>query len=110
MTSLRRERLSQWQREKHVSLFNHYIEEWDAFNDGLIPVVEEGDYVSTEEYMYWYRRVSKLRIAPFQTTHPTKIVPRDWYPQQDMADALDCGMRTLHAMHLHDPPPPRMVL
>lgn len=87
-TSLRRERLSKWQREKHVSLFRDYIEEWNAFNDGMIPIVEEGHYVPIEEYMYWFRRVSKLRIAPFLVTHPEKIVPRDWYPQQDMADAV----------------------
>lgn len=81
MTSLRTERASRWVRDNHTVTLADYVEEWHAFNDGMIPIVEEGNYVSIEEYMYWYRRVSKLRIAPFVAEHRSKIVPRDWYPQ-----------------------------
>ncbi|XP_074326403.1 uncharacterized protein LOC141664367 [Apium graveolens] len=54
--------------------------------------------------MHCYRTHSKLMIARFVGVDPRKIVPRDWYSQQDMVDALDCGMRTLHVIHSHDPP------
>lgn len=65
------------QHEQHIILLRRYRDEWNTFVDDMIPIIEEGDYVSIKEYMYWYRRVSKVRIAPLTAEHPAKIVPRD---------------------------------
>ncbi|KAL8157215.1 hypothetical protein AgCh_002069 [Apium graveolens] len=103
ISALRRDRLSRWQRDQHMTTLRQYRDEWYAYLDGQIEPVGEGQYVSIDQYMYWYRTHSKLRIARFVGVDPRKIVPRDWY-SQDMVDALDCGMRILHAIHSHDPP------
>lgn len=88
MSQLRRERLSRWERDDHIRNLSHIRDQWDSFMDTGLPVIEEVADVSIEDYMDWFRRVSKLRIAPFLAEHPTEIVPRDWYPQQDMVEAV----------------------
>ncbi|KAL8145237.1 hypothetical protein AgCh_003436 [Apium graveolens] len=67
-----------------------------------MPIVTQGAYVPMTKYMYWYRRVSKLKIAPFVAEHATKIRPRDWYNQQNMVDALESAMRLAQVVHSHD--------
>ncbi|KAL8092823.1 hypothetical protein AgCh_034899 [Apium graveolens] len=99
---LRVERLSRMQRGNHTVLLRQFISEWDSFADTGIPIVTEGAYVPMTEYMYWYRRVSKLKIAPFVAEHATKIRPRDWYNQQNMVDALESVMRLAQVVHSHD--------
>ena len=88
MSALRRDRLSRWQRDQHMTTLRQYRDEWYAYLDGQIEPVGEGQYVSIDQYMYWYRTHSKLRIARFVGVDPCKIVSRDWYSQQDMVDAV----------------------
>lgn len=88
MSFLRTERVSRFQRDNHIDTFRQFVLEWDSYVATGMPITVEGHYVSMAEYMQWYRRVSKIKIAPFQGPHPHKMQPRDWYPQQDMVDAV----------------------
>lgn len=102
MSFLRTERVSSFQRDNHTKMHRLYVREWDSFVNTGMPITGKGQYVL--EYMQWFRRVSKLRIVPFVVTDPQRIWFRDWYPRQDMADALESAMRLVHAIHLRGAP------
>ncbi|KAL8116986.1 hypothetical protein AgCh_023240 [Apium graveolens] len=74
---------------RQFGMLQHIPEE--PVDHGFLRVerLSQGAYVPMTEYMYWYRRVSKLKIAPFVAEHATKIRPRDWYNQQNMVDAAE---------------------
>lgn len=65
MTSLRR------YRNEYYAVMGVHI--------NIVGVGPSYNYVIMDQYMYWYKTVSKLRIAPFVGGDPKKIVPRDWY-------------------------------
>lgn len=85
---LRAGRQSSFQRPNHIVLYRGFVAEWDSYVATGMPITEEGAYVSIADYMQWFRRVSKLRIARCVPPQGNRIEPRDWYPQQDMADAV----------------------
>ena len=85
---LRVERVSSFQRPNHLQMYQRYVAEWESYVATGGPEITEGPYVSFAEYMQWYRRVSKFRIAPCVPPEGNIIQPRDWYPQQMMADAV----------------------
>jgi hypothetical protein len=87
-TFLRTERKTQFQRDAHMVTYQSYLDEWSSYVESGMPITVEGEYVPIQDYLDWYRRVSKLRIAPCVVPTDNKITPRDWFPQQSAIDAV----------------------
>ncbi|XP_074359609.1 uncharacterized protein LOC141699660 [Apium graveolens] len=101
---LRLERQSSFQRPHRLAMHQQYIAEWESYVATGGPEIVKGGFVSFAEYMQWYRRVSKMRIARCVPPEGDIIQPRDWYPQQMMGDALESAMKMTYMIHMRDPP------
>lgn len=71
---LRTERATQFQRDAHMVTYPTYLDEWASFVESGSPICTEGPYVPIQDYLQWYRRVTKLRIAPCVVPANNKIV------------------------------------
>ena len=89
---LRLERQSSFQRPHRLAMYQQYVAEWESYVATGGPEIVKGGFVSLAEYMQWYRRVSKMRIARCVPPEGDIIQPRDWYPQQMMGDAVWCSL------------------
>ncbi|KAL8155228.1 hypothetical protein AgCh_000562 [Apium graveolens] len=101
---LRLERQSSFQRLHRLAMHQQYVAEWESYVATGGPEIVEGGFVSLAEYMQWYRRVSKMRIARYVPPEGDIIQPRDWYPQQMMGDALESVMKMTYMIDMHGPP------
>ncbi|KAL8146825.1 hypothetical protein AgCh_004530 [Apium graveolens] len=101
---LRLERQSSFQWPHRLAMHQQYVAEWESYVATGGPEIVEGGFVSFAEYMQWYRRVSKMRIARCVPPKGDIIQPRDWYPQQMMGDALESAMKMTYMIHMRGPP------
>ncbi|XP_074374539.1 protein MAINTENANCE OF MERISTEMS-like [Apium graveolens] len=85
---LRLERQSSFQRPHRLAIHQQYVAEWESYVATGGPEIVEGGFLSLAEYMQWFRRVSKMRIAHYIPLEGDIIQPHDWYPQQMMGDMV----------------------